>query len=189
MREALKAFVDHFAPLPNEEFAVFADMFRPLNVRRLDHLFREGDTVTSLYYIHTGLMRCYYLKEGVEHTCNFFFSPYMMTDLLSVRDNVPTIINVQALKDSECYEVDLLEIEQLAFQKPELLRVFYKMYEHLLQFSIKRQVSFIYDTPGERYMDLLKERPNVIAEIPQHYIASYLGIRPETLSRIRKKII
>ncbi|MCW4467706.1 Crp/Fnr family transcriptional regulator [Flavobacterium sp. MFBS3-15] len=188
MREALKAFTTQFAPLSDEDFNRYADLFRLVNVRRLDHLFREGDNVNKLYYVNTGVLRGYYLKEGVEHTCNFFFSPYMMTDLFSVRDNVPTLMNVQAIKDSECYEVDFAEIEELAFQNPDLLKVFFKMYEHLFRLSIKRQISFIYDTPTERYVNLFKERPNVIAEIPQHYIASFLGIQPETLSRIRKRI-
>lgn len=188
MKEALKAFTTHFAPLPDEEFEQYAAMFRPVQVRRLDHLFREGDNVKSLYYVHTGVLRGYYLKDGVEHTCNFFFAPYMMTDLFSVREDKPTIMNVQALKDTECYEVDFAELEKLAYQNPNLLRVFFKMYEHLFQLSIQRQISFIYETPRERYVNLFKERPNVIAEIPQHYIASYLGIQPETLSRIRKRI-
>lgn len=188
MKEALKAFTSNFAPVPDEEFELYASMFRRVDVRRLDHLFREGDNIKSLYYIHTGVMRGYYLKDGAEYTCNFFFSPYMMTDLFSVREDKPTIMNVQALKDAECYEVNFDELEQLAFKHPGLLRVFYKMYEHLFRFSIQRQISFIYDSPRERYVNLFKERPNVIAEIPQHYIASYLGIQPETLSRIRKKI-
>jgi len=54
---------------------------------------------------------------------------------------------------------------------------------------VMRQLSFIYDTPQERYIKLFSERPKVIAEIPQHYIASYLGIKPESLSRIRKRIL
>jgi CRP/FNR family transcriptional regulator, anaerobic regulatory protein len=188
MRETLRAFINHFAPLAEEEFNALASLFNPVKVRKMDHLYREGDHVKKLYFVYTGVLRGYYIKDGAEHTCNFFFSPYMMTDLFSVRENNPTLMNVQALKDTECYEADFLEIEQLAYRNPELLRVFFKMYEHLFQLSIKRQISFIYDTPKERYLNLFRERPNVIAEIPQHYIASFLGIKPETLSRIRKKI-
>lgn len=189
MRETLRAFINHFAPLPEEEFSQLAELFRPLAVRKMDHVFREGDNISSLYFVHTGVLRGYYLKDGEEHTCNFFFSPYIMTDLFSVRENTPTLMNVQALKDTECYEADFVQLEELAYRNPNMLKVFFKMYEHLFQLSIKRQVSFIYDTPKERYLNLFRERPNVIAEIPQHYIASFLGIKPETLSRIRKKIM
>lgn len=97
-------------------------------------------------------------------------------------------MNVQALKESECYECDIEELEALIKIYPNLLNVFFKLYESLLVTSKKRQQSLIFDTPKERYLNLFRERPNVIAEIPQHYIASYLGITPETLSRIRKKI-
>ncbi|WP_294818325.1 Crp/Fnr family transcriptional regulator [uncultured Flavobacterium sp.] len=189
MKDTLKAFLNHFAPLSDRETNEVASLFRPVMIRRLDHLYKEGDNIKSLYYIHSGVMRGYYPKNGTEHTSSFYFGPTMMTDLPTIRDNTPTQMNMQALKDTECYEADFNAVEQLAFSNPSLLRVFYSMFEHLLNELINRQVSFIYDTPRERYINLFKERPHIIAEIPQHYIASYLGIQPETLSRIRKKIV
>lgn len=188
MRETLKNFLDYFSPLSEEDFNLCADMFSPVNIRKMDHLYREGDNVKTVYYIHTGLMRGYYMKDGVEHTSSFYFGPIIMTDLPTVREDIPTKMNMQALKDAECYEANYEELVKLAFNHPELLKVFYRMLEFITNDLINRQISFIYDTPKERYINLFKERPNIIAEIPQHYIASYLGIKPETLSRIRKKI-
>lgn len=188
MRETLKAFLSYFAPVPEEQFVKFADIFSPVPIKRLDHLYREGDNVKNLYYIHDGLMRGYYPKEGVEHTTSFYFGPCLMTDLPTVKDNTLTKMNMQALRETQCYEANYEEAVRVAFENPELLKAFYRMFEFLLNDLINRQVSFIYDTPQERYLNLFKERPKIIAEIPQHYIASYLGIQPETLSRIRKKI-
>lgn len=188
MRDTLKAFIAHFGEVTEDDLNALASLFSPVAVKKMNHLYSEGDNITKLYFLNTGALRGYYSKEGEESTCNFFFAPYIITDLFSVRMNEATQMNVQALKDSDCYEADFLEVEQLAYKKPELLKVFYRMYELMFTKSIARQKSFIYDTPKERYLNLFKERPNVIAEIPQHYIASYLGIKPETLSRIRKKI-
>lgn len=189
MKETFKAFLNYFAPLEAEQFDKFAQIFNPVNIKRLDHLYREGDNIKNLYYIHDGLMRGYYPKDGVEHTTSFYFGPCLMTDLPTVKDNTPTKMNMQALRETQCYEANYEEAVQIAFENPDLLKAFYRMFEFMLNDLINRQVSFIYNTPKERYLNLFKERPQLIAEIPQHYIASYLGVQPETLSRIRKKIV
>jgi hypothetical protein len=80
------------------------------------------------------------------------------------------------------------DLDVLIDKYPGLESVFFKFLEHLYLFGMARQHSFIFDTPQERYIKLFGERPKVIAEIPQRYIASYLGIKPETLSRIKARI-
>ncbi|MBE9583318.1 Crp/Fnr family transcriptional regulator [Mucilaginibacter sp. JRF] len=188
IRESLRAFTNFMSPVSEEEFNEYANLFRVVKVKKWDHLYREGEPIKSLYFLHSGALRCYYMNDGEEHTSNFFFNPYMLADLDSVRDSSPGLSNAQAMKDSVCFEADFFEVEKLAFKYPNLLKGFFLIYEASLRASIKRQVSFIYDTPKQRYLNLFTEHPNIIAEIPQHHIASYLGIKPETLSRIRKKI-
>ena len=112
-----------------------------------------------------------------------------MTDLIAIRNKIPTSLNVQALKDCTCYAANFDSLEELIYQYPNLHMLFYKFMEHMFMEKTKREVSFIYDSPEERYIKLFSDRPKVIAEIPQQYIASYIGIKPETLSRIRKKIL
>jgi hypothetical protein len=98
------------------------------------------------------------------------------------------MMNVQLLNESEVFETNFSNIEELALQNPRILFLFFKLYEMLFFLGTERQQSFIFDSPTERYLKLFELRPKVIAEIPQQYIASYLGIKPETLSRIKKKI-
>jgi CRP-like cAMP-binding protein len=154
----------------------------------MDHLFTEGDVIKHIYYIESGVLRGYYINEGRAITAAFHFAPFFITDIFSMREKVPTAMNLQALRDTVCYQATIDEIEALIAVYPNLLNVFFKLYEFLLVRSKKRQLSLIFDSPRERYLNLFKERPEIIAEIPQHYIASYLGIQPETLSRIRRKI-
>lgn len=188
MRETLSGFIKNFAPIDDSQCDKFTDLFEPMPVKRLDYLYREGDNIKKLYYIHSGVMRGYYLKDGVEHTTSFYFGPTLMTDMFTVRDNTPTLMYMQALKDCECYVASFEAVEKLADEHLEFYKAFYKLYEFLFMFMVQRQISFIYDTPRERYLKLFKEHPNVIAKIPLRYIASYLGIKPESLSRIRKNI-
>jgi CRP/FNR family transcriptional regulator, anaerobic regulatory protein len=188
MIERLKAFTATLANITDEEFEAYAALFHPVSIKKMNHLFTEGHQVKHIYYLDQGVLRGYYINEGRDITAAFHFAPFVITDIFSLREKVPTAMNLQALRDSECYAVCIEELEALTIRYPNLLNVFFKLYEVLLIRSKKRQLSLIYDTPRERYLKLFKERPEIIAEIPQHYIASYLGIQPETLSRIRKKI-
>ena len=144
--------------------------------------------ISSIYYINDGIFRGYYRKDNNEITANFYFGPTIMTDLIAVRSSKETRMNVQALKNSTCMVAEFNDLDDLMDKFPNIESVFFKFLEHLYLFGVTRQHSFIFDTPQERYVKLFGERPKVIAEIPQHYISSYLGITPETLSRIRKRI-
>lgn len=185
----LKVFTSRFTPLSDEESEVLLSIFEPYPIKRLNHLYLEGESISNIYFVSEGVMRGYYIKEGKEYTTNFFFGPTIMTDITAIRKNVPTLMNVQALKDTNCLVAPFSALEDLTNRYPAIDDIFFKFMEHLYLFGVGRQLSFIYDSPQERYIKLFSERPKVISEIPQHYIASYLGIKPETLSRIRKRIM
>ena len=181
-------FLSRFEKLSEEELDAFTGIFKSLTIKKLDHLFLEGQMVSSIYYINDGIMRGYYNKENEEITTNFYFGPTIFTDLIAVRGETPTLMNVQALKNCNCMVASFSDLDVLIDRYPRLESVFFKFLEHLYLFGVARQHSFIFDTPQERYIKLFGERPKVISEIPQRYIASYLGIKPETLSRIKARI-
>jgi CRP-like cAMP-binding protein len=128
------------------------------------------------------------MQDGTEVTSHFYFAPTLVADLTSDRMKVNARLNVQALEDAKMYITDFEKVEKLALERPTIMLLFLRFVEHLYIFASNRQLSFLFDTPVERYKNLFKERPKVVANIPLQYIASYLGINPETLSRIRKKL-
>jgi len=188
MLDNLKMFLSRFAKLSDEELEAFIAIFSPVSIKKLDHLFLEKEMVSSIYYVNDGVLRGYYNAGNNEITTNFYFGPTIMTDLIAVRNHEPTQMNIQALKDANCMVAKFSDLDNLIDNYPNIEMVFFNLLEHLYLFGVMRQHSFIYDTPQERYIKLFGERPKVIAEIPQRYISSYLGIKPETLSRIRKRI-
>jgi CRP-like cAMP-binding protein len=188
MTDNLRFFLSRFAKLSEEELEAFVSIFTPISIKKLDHLFLENDIVSHIYYINNGIMRGYYNKENTEITTNFYFGPTIMTDLIAVRGNKPTQMNVQALKHTNCMVARFSDLDDLIDKYPNIESIFFKFLEHLYLFVVKRQHSFIFDTPQERYVKLFGERPKVISEIPQRYVSSYLGIKPETLSRIKNRI-
>ncbi|MFN7776101.1 Crp/Fnr family transcriptional regulator [Flavobacterium sp.] len=188
MCQNLFYFISRFATLSDEELSSFLAIFKPLTLAKLDHLFIEGEYVDSLFFLEEGVMRGYYRKENEDITSHFYFGPTLVTDLVAVRERKSTRMNVQALKHSNCMEASFSDIDDLISRYPNIELVFFKFLEHLYLFGASRQYSFIMDSPQERYLKLFNERPKVVAEIPLRYIASYLGIQPETLSRIRNRI-
>ncbi|MGV3459951.1 MAG: Crp/Fnr family transcriptional regulator [Flavobacterium sp.] len=189
MESNLRNFISRFRKFTEEESEAFLSIFSPLSINKLDHIITEGTLVDTIYFINEGVLRGYYLKGGKQFTTNFYFGPTIVTDLASVRNDMPTRINIQALKTTRCLKASFADFEELIDTYPAIHDLMFKFLENLYLFGVTRQHSFIFDTPQERYIKLFSERPKVIAEIPQHYIASYLGIEPETLSRIRKRIL
>lgn len=187
--ESLKIFTSRFETLSEEESKALLRIFKPISIKKKEHLFIENQMVKEIYFVSDGILRGYYIKDGNEITSNFLFGPTIFTELNTVRNLIPTKINMQAITEVQCLVAPFSELEKLTFKYEKIESIFMKFVEHLYLFGLSRQHSFIYDSPQERYLKLFNERPKVIASIPLKFIASYLGVKPETLSRIRKRIV
>lgn len=185
--ENFKDFTAHFAALTASELEALQALFQPVNVKKMDHLLVSGTVVKELFFFNKGTFRVYHLKDGEEFTTKFLYGPCIYAELFSIRKLTPTFLNIQALNHCDCYKANFTKIEELMVNHPNIRRLFLKLYEHIYMKSVERQVSFILDSQSKRYANLLAEFPNIINEIPLQYIASFIGVKPETLSRIRKK--
>ncbi|MEM0578055.1 Crp/Fnr family transcriptional regulator [Flavobacterium polysaccharolyticum] len=185
--ENLKLFTSYFAELNEKEFSDLEALFHPMNIKKMDHVLTEGTFVKDLYFFNKGTFRVYHLKEGEEFTTKFLFSPCIYAELFSIRKLTPTFFNIQALTDCDCYKANFREIEKLMETSQNISRLFLKLYEHIYIKGKKREFSFILDSQTKRYNNLIAENPQIIDQIPLQYIASCIGVKPETLSRIRKK--
>lgn len=187
--ETFLAFLRRFCPIEPTEAAALLAQFQPTLVRRRQHVQQAGDRVEDIFFVETGWLRGYYLHpSGEDITSSFYFGPTLVGDVAGLREGVPTRLNLEVLGAGTVWRARLADVEGLAPQYPIIYRLFNAFFEHIYRFYHRRQLSFIYDSPTERYLHLLRERPKVIEHVPQHYIASYLGIKPESLSRIRKRL-
>ncbi len=185
---ALKEFVCKVYPLNDEDVLALQQCFKRVMVEKKDFILKEGQQTQTLFFIRSGIFRGYYLKDIEEFTLNFYFGPTFYADIVSIHDQTPTRYNVQCMDAGEVWIANIREIEMLGQQFPGLLTLFIRFYEVIYSFGHKRQLSFIYESAEERYLNLFQQRPKVLEKIPLIYIASYLGMKPESLSRIRKKI-
>ncbi|NHN24093.1 Crp/Fnr family transcriptional regulator [Flavobacterium jejuense] len=185
--ENLKSFTAHFAQLNEKDFIDLEALFQLVSIKKMDHILTSGNYAKELFFLNKGTFRIYHLKEGEEFTTKFLCSPCIYAELFSIRKQTPTFFNIQSLTDCECYKANFDAVEQLMETNPNIRRLFLKLYEHIYISGKKREISFILDSQTKRYHDFIAENPQIMEQIPLQYIASFIGAKPETLSRIRRK--
>ncbi len=185
-------FLLKFVPYDKDAFDAFKALLSKevQKIAKKDYIFKDGDKIDRLYFIVEGDLRGFHINDkGEEITSEIFFAPLLYTDNYAYANNICTKLNLQALTTISFYTIKLSDLE-LIITKYQTINSFFRLFfSFLYNLKNKMRLSYIYETNEERYLNLIKEHPKVIENIPQHYIASYLGIKPETLSRIRKKIM
>lgn len=151
-------------------------------------LLEEGKLSNECYFIIKGCVRSYYLKNGEEKTIEFYTEEQAITSSVYGL-NKPSTYYLECIEDTIA-GVSNPEFEEDMYRKfPELESLSRVLGEAIMAKHIETFADFKMNSPEERYLNLLKTRPDIIQRVPQHQIASYLGIKPESLSRIRKRII
>lgn len=164
---------------------------KKVNVPAKTVLLQEGKKSQQYIFIEKGCVRAYFDKNGEDKTVQFFFENEGLTSFDSFINNVPSVLTVETIEPSvihllpKKYVLQLLdELSHQADFVPVLLKVLARRQVHYMN----EFVSFIRDTPEQRYQNLLKQRPHIVKRVPQHYIASYLGVSKVHLSRIKSKL-
>lgn len=177
-------------PLLNAaELSVIVDAHQKITFKKGDFLLQKGKTANEYYILESGLIRSFaYDYNGNDITTEFFSDHELVIEMLSLFQRIPTQENHQALTDCVCWKIDF-EVFQELFHSingfPEWGRNW--MTGRLFHFK-QRSVEMVTISAKERYLQLIKEKPQVILQSPLKYIASYLGITDTSFSRIRKEI-
>jgi CRP-like cAMP-binding protein len=170
--------------------AVLSQLLKAVSTRQLnksEHLSREGDIAHALYFINKGILRYYYLDDGVEHTGQFFEAGMLFADVLSFTTGAPGQQNIDALTESEVLVIPRAAVAAAYDADHAMERMGRRAMEEAMAGSQRRTESFLKLSPDERYSRFLRRRPVVAEQVPQYVIASYLGVTPEALSRIRRR--
>jgi CRP-like cAMP-binding protein len=189
MYEQLRQYLSRFIQLTNEEFNDFTSKLSVKKLKRKELFFREGETCKQVAFVNSGCLRYYYVVDGDEHTGQFFFENSFYTDYESFLAQKPSAQNIEALEKTQLLLLNRTDLYSLYEQNPKFERFGRLMAENAYLGLRHRNTQLLNLSPEERYLELVRERPKVMERIPQHYIASYLGIQAPSLSRIRKRII
>ncbi|MDN3579537.1 Crp/Fnr family transcriptional regulator [Mucilaginibacter flavus] len=150
-------------------------------------LVTEGDVATEMMFINSGCIRAWYNADGQEITLQFFFEGDSVTSLESFLNNPPSNINIETLEHCQLSILKKADFLHLLQTDAVIKNWFYTTAIQKLFTHTNRLLSLLKNKPFDRYQQLLASRPDMFQRIPQHYIASYLGITPVSLSRIRNR--
>ncbi|MBB6130404.1 Crp/Fnr family transcriptional regulator [Mucilaginibacter lappiensis] len=154
-------------------------------------LLDEGKISQNYIFIEKGCVRAFFNNNGSEKTVQFFFEDEGLTSFDSFVNNVPSQFTIETIEPSVIYLLPKPYVIQLMnelSQEPDFAQMILQMSAQRQTHYINEFVSFIRDTPEQRYQNLLTERSHIIQRVPQHYIASYLGVSTVHLSRIKSKL-
>lgn len=179
-------------PFPREKWRKFLRSFEKMEVPARTVLFKEGDVSNNAFYLEKGIVRAWYNNDGKDVTFQFFLENTMFSSLESFKKGLPSMVSLETIEPCIVYKIKKSDVEAFLeeiYENPELRTLFMDaLFERIFDY-MKHFFSFIKDTPQQRYINLVKTKPEIIKRVPQHYIASYLGITTVHLSRIKSKIL
>jgi CRP-like cAMP-binding protein len=175
--------------LSQEERNLIEGYLTTKKVRKRQYLLQEGDVCKVVAFVEKGAMRLYRVNEdGSEHIVLFALDGSFITDLYSFLTSEPSTYNIDAIEDSEVVLITKSASDELRKLSPKYQEfIFQATSEAYIQLE-RRISSSISLSLEERYKELTSSYPDIVQRVPQHMIASYMGLTPETLSRVRKRI-
>ena len=188
MENGIVKLISRFLTLNDEERKAFMEYIPIKSFKKGDILLREGQVSRDSYFIIEGCIRKYYIIDGEERTTEFYEEDESVASLQSYQNKTPANHYFECVEDCRLAVLNYEKEQELFKRVPK--------YEALCRMSMENDfgeqqealAKFITSSPEERYKNLLETRPDLLQRVPQYHLASYLGVKPESLSRIRKRI-
>ncbi|GAA4321753.1 Crp/Fnr family transcriptional regulator [Mucilaginibacter gynuensis] len=190
MIDILFSHIQEKVSLTDADKEIITTFFISKRLRKRQYLLQEGDICKHLAFVAKGLLRTYNVDDrGDEHMSVFGWEGWWLSDFNSFLSGKPAVFNIDAIEDSQLLMISHKNYEALTVAVPIMDRYFRILYQNSLVTKERRLMSSITHSAEERYVQLTELNPQMIGRIPQNLIASYLGIAPETLSRIKKNLV
>jgi CRP/FNR family transcriptional regulator, anaerobic regulatory protein len=179
-----------FVPLTEEDEKQFLAIAKLHHVKKRQFLVQPGFVCTHQIFVVKGALRSYFVtNNGYEHTIQFAVEDWFISDFNSYISQTPASLFVEALEESEVILMPFDAVEILCLNNPKFERFFRMSAQRAFAFSQRRILSNLDKTAEERFVEFNTLYPHIVTRVPQYTLASYLGITPEFLSKIRKKVL
>ena len=187
--QLLRTHLQARVPLTDGCFAEFQHYLRPLTLKKRQHLLQAGEPCTHLAFVTQGCLRSYSLNaQGQEHTLQFAPEDWWVSDMYSLLTQQASTMNIDALEDSQLLLLAQADMETIYAWFPVFERYFRLLMQSRYVALQERVNASLSQTASEKYQHFLRKYPGIAQRVPQHFIASYLGITPESLSRVRRQL-
>lgn len=190
MFSLLRTHIEKRVHLTDEEFNICTKYFVSKKLKKHQFLLNEGDVCRHVGFVNSGCLREYEIdSRGAEHILQFAIEDWWVSDLHSFLSGLPAKYNIDALQDSEVLLLERSAREELLDNCPKMERFFRLLIEANYVAKQQRIADSLSASAEERYLKFIKTYPKIFEQVPQNQIASYLGITPQSLSRIRKELL
>lgn len=185
----LQTHIERISPIADKNLlSAFTEAFVVQELRKDNRLLDIGEVSNHIYFAASGIARIYYNKHGKEITEWIAMAPGFFLSITSFFHRTPSRLGIHALEPSKIYGIHHDQLMELAARHHSIETWFRHAISGALILSQERMDSILFETAQQRYERLLQEQPELIQRVPLSYIASYLGITQETLSRMRAAI-
>ena len=181
--------IKHLIRLSPEEEFLLAGLFKPLELESGQYFLEEGQLCRYVGFIEEGLVQYHMNDNGNQKTLYFNKEGEFVSNYQSFLPQVPSDISIQAIEKTRLQVISLEKLRELYTVIHEGEKLGRLAIEHVFLNSLQQLKSFYRDSPTERYRQFLRSYPDLAQRIPQYHIASYVGIKPQSLSRIRKRMV
>lgn len=188
MKNILVEQMQTLTKLSQEEILAIEESFLITTLKKGEFLLKEGEVAKDSFSIIEGCIRKYHIKDGEEIIVDFFIEGDTVADFNSLANKVPSNYYFSCCERTTVVVFNAQKEAELYMKIPRFETICRVEFEKMMGEKMDEKESFLGKTPEEKYLSVLQERPGLINRVPHYQLASYLGIRPETLSRIRKRI-
>lgn len=186
MYELIRSHIARYIDLTEDEFLFFTSLLKHHKIRRKQYLLQAGDLCRYESFVIKGCLRAYSVDDkGQEHVLQFAMEGWWIGDLHSFLTSMPSVYNIDAMEDSEVLQLDKDSLDKLYKTVPKFERFFRLIIQNAFIALQQRVSGTMSEKAEDRYNEFINKYPQLEQRIPQHQVASYLGITPEFLSRIR----
>lgn len=186
--EKIHKYFEQTYNISDNDWNIFSSKLIKQEFPKRTKILKTGETENYLSYIENGIIRFYIPNEEDGLTFGFIFRDSFVSAYDSFLTQSPSVYNVETITDTTLWRLTYDDL-QIIYNETQIGNLIgRKSSENLFLIKSERELSLLNDTPEERYLNLFKTRPELIEKIPLKYIASYIGITPQALSRIRKRI-
>lgn len=181
-------YIKKWIDISESDEKIILSAFDRTSIKKKKDLLVPGEICKYIYFISNGCLRSFYVDtKGVEHIYQIRMDYNWISDLESFFSQHPSKYYIEALEDSQLLRISTDRLELLYKEVPNLERYFRILFQKAYINALERLNATMWESAIDRYKEMLKEQPNMFQRVPLVYIASYLGITPESLSRIRKQ--
>lgn len=189
MHDLLLKSISEKTRITSAEEAKLKEFFIPKKIRKRQYVLNAGDVCQYITFVEKGMLRSFTVDDdGNEHVVQFAIEGWWISDVGSFISGNNALYNIEALEDSEVLNLTKQAMDDMMDQLPQLERYFRLLMQNNIIVLQRRVIAYMSLSAEEKYLKLMDVCPDIISRAPQQYVASYLGITPETLSRVRKQV-